>query len=340
VLIPAHNVEDYIGDCLESVTGQIDAGLSVEIIIVDDCSTDGTLDICRSHAAARQGIRIITHDINKGVSAARNRLLDEARGKYIWFVDADDRMMPGALARLMKILTENDVDMVVCDYVREDGAIHPTITGPGGQVEEDTEKLIEGIFRNRRLHLWTKIFRRSLADDGIRFPEGVCFEDIAVLPRLLLRVKSYIHVPEAWIFYRSRPGSIITLLVGSGRSFDKRRNNDLAIALAGFKTELERTLPSCSTQTHMAIAHFLAREYEKMARRYLRSRGAGDSLAFMRQEMGRYLGIMESQSPVPFREVAKFYWEKRRLIRWLALRFYLAFALPPAKTREVMSRRR
>lgn len=335
-LLPAYNVSEYIEECLTSIICQIDDSHRFEIIILDDASSDRTFEICQRYKECHGGnIKILRHESNKGVSAVRNALIQSAAGKYIWFVDADDKLMPGAVASMAKVLATNDVDMIVCDYVRGENVYHPTLDGVGWQVEHDTEKLLEGVFRNRRLHLWTKIFRRSLFDGGIRFPEGACFEDIAVVPWLLLRAKTYIHVPEAWVYYRSRPGSIMALVARSGRSFNRRLNEDLATALSGFGLDLERTLPVCSDRTKIAISVFLAREYAKIGKRYLWARGGGDGLLVMRREMGRYLTLMESESPVPFRKVASFYLRKGRLIRWFALRFYLAFALPNSKTVSV-----
>jgi hypothetical protein len=92
ILVPVYNVRPYIEECLASIIGQIVSVSGVELILLDDTSTDGSGDLCCQMAAGIDAdVRVMRHDENRGISAARNSMLEEARGEYIWFIDADDK---------------------------------------------------------------------------------------------------------------------------------------------------------------------------------------------------------------------------------------------------------
>lgn len=111
VIIPAYNVDKYIAETITSVVAQTRSDW--ELIIVDDGSTDNTLDeIRRRTADIAQPVRVL-HQDNSGLSAARNRGLEEAHGTYVYFLDSDDRISSNALAELTAIADSNDLDMVM-----------------------------------------------------------------------------------------------------------------------------------------------------------------------------------------------------------------------------------
>lgn len=117
-LLPVYNVESYLSECLESLLDQIGNDNGVQIVIVDDASTD------KSHAIARAFcsqyphlIKVLpNHRVNEGVSAARNRLIDAADGEHIWFVDPDDYILKDALRQLHIVLETYNPDIILCDY--------------------------------------------------------------------------------------------------------------------------------------------------------------------------------------------------------------------------------
>lgn len=113
VIIPAYNIEKYIGRCLDSVLSQIYENL--EIIIVDDGSSDGTGKILDDYEKRDSRIKVI-HKENGGVSSARNKGLDMAVGDYIGFVDGDDIIAPEMYETLVKLLEEEDADIAHCGY--------------------------------------------------------------------------------------------------------------------------------------------------------------------------------------------------------------------------------
>lgn len=324
ILVPVYNVRPFVEECLSSILYEMRDDAQVELIVLDDCSTDGSAELCRQMARAVGGrAHVISHARNRGISAARNTLVDAARGRYIWFIDADDRMVAGAIDALRAIVNIHQPDLISCDYVREGDVPFSTYDGPAHMLSDCTETLIAGIFARRRLHVWSRVWKRDLFSPAMRFPDGACFEDVAIVPRLLLQVRSFFHVPEPWIYYRSRPGSIMAQLARTAKAFDRRRNDELARALVGFHAELPHCLPGVSARTKMVIARFLEREYVKISKRLLRCPRSRASIAQLRREIGRYRGVMEGCSPVPFGQVAWQYLRNGKVVRagglWLAL---------------------
>lgn len=319
ILVPVYNVRPYVEECLNSILNQMD-GHDIELILLDDCGTDGSADFCASFLANCSGnVRMLRHDRNRGLSAARNTMLEAASGKYVWFIDSDDALLPGAIDALYQIALLHAPDTILCDYVREEGKRFIAFDGPRHVISDDLESLIAGTFSNRRMHIWSRIWKRDLFGDSIRFPEGACFEDIATTPRLMLRSKTFFYAAEPWLYYRSRPGSIISQLT-CARAFDPCRNDDLACALSGFHEELRVAIPDVSDATMFKIARFSGREFVKITKRLIRARLGWRKT---RSEIERYRAVMEACSPISFATLVRDYlWigkVDRALLLWLAL---------------------
>ena len=116
VIIPAYNAQVHLKRCLDSVCGQ--SYKDIEVVLVDDGSTDSTLQICEEYAKQDSRIRVF-HKENGGVAAARNLALDRAEGAMIAFSDADDYYEPMMLERLHDAMLKHDADMVCCGYLEE-----------------------------------------------------------------------------------------------------------------------------------------------------------------------------------------------------------------------------
>lgn len=324
MLIPVYNVRSFIEECLQSVLGQMRDHPGIELIFVDDKSTDGSADLCRRLTIdCGLNVRMLYHTENRGLSAARNSLLEAARGEYLWFIDSDDKILPGAIEALGAIVAERRPDIVICDYVREDEERYATFRGPGYCNHRAAEMLIAGTFASRRLHIWSRIWRRSLFDRAIRFPEGACFEDIATVPWLLLKAQSYHYAAEPWVYYRAHPDSIMARLSRARAGFDVRRNDDLARALEGFRQELARVMPHAEPATLAAVARFQSREFVKIVKRLARGLGRDRSWSELRRESERYRSMMEEGSPIPFATVVRQNLARGEVVRALALGFIL-----------------
>ncbi|BAV65046.1 hypothetical protein SCLO_1020060 [Sphingobium cloacae] len=323
ILIPVYNVLPWLEDCLSSVFSQIEGDEGIELILLDDRSTDGSAELAEALIASHGGrARLLHHAENRGLSAARNSMADAAAGDYVWFLDSDDALLPGAIGALREIVEGCRPDVVLCDYACSGGKVHATFEGPARQFRLGTEALVAGIFSRRRLHAWSRVWKREVLE-GVRFPEGVYFEDMATIPWLLLRAESYYYAAQPWVFYRSRPGSILAQVRAD---CDYRRDDELAGAMAGFREELVRVLPGVSQETRRLVALFLAREYVKLGKRLLRVRRRQRVLHLLRGDLSRYRKKMEAASPLPFAEIAACHARKGELVRWAALCFFLALS--------------
>ena len=163
ILIPAYNVERWLPRCLNSILSQVED--DIEIVIVDDGSTDTTLQCANEFAEKWNYIRVFSKH-NEGVGAARNYLLDKACGEFIWFVDSDDYIAEGALRHILSELNST-IDLLSVSY--NGGVFTPF---KGSAIEYIQKGYING-------YLWTKIIRRSVIEDAhIRFdPQRYSQED-------------------------------------------------------------------------------------------------------------------------------------------------------------------
>lgn len=197
VIVPVYNGEAYLEACIESIKNQSYPDL--EIIIVNDGSTDGTAQVCAGLRNAYENLHIITLG-DEGVSAARNAGIEAANGEFLMFVDADDRLRPGVLRGLYDILIETDSDAAGCGFaawgtadewecLRKEGEMPRTLTG--GQavtIYNNMRYLKEGILCGNT-RCWSKLYRRSLIGQ-VRFREGLSIgEDMLFLVELLPHVR-------------------------------------------------------------------------------------------------------------------------------------------------------
>lgn len=317
VLIPVYNVQDYLAQCVDSVLAQADDG--VEVVLYDDCSTDGSRALMQSLAARHPGrITLLDGDRNRGLSAARNRLLDASRGAWIWFLDSDDFLLPGAVAGLKAWADRGDVDLVLCDFrdhhdcprlrQRLLGERHQrTQDIPPRQPWCDAGRLMEGALTRSQLHAWSKIARRELYGDDLRFPEGRYFEDVFVSPTLMLRAQAVAYVPEPWIAYRKRPGSILS-------TPNPKKWQDLQDSVDHIPALLAARTPPLGTAPLAAAGYFAFRSWMRASSQAGRE---GDWATVNRQ-----LRQCEANSPVPLGEVLRYCLLRGWL--WRALRLYAA----------------
>ncbi len=222
ILIPVYNVQDYLVECLVSVVKQCDS--QIEIIVLDDKSTDGSLRVLNEFAASsHHPLKILQHPTNMGLSAARNSLLESAEGEYIWFLDSDDALNDGAVAELQSVVRQHSPELVLCDYRiwRTEGSSTygkakkerhvKTFAGPANELMSNPDQLFIGMYTHGKLHSWSKIAKRSLWAGDLQFPKGKYFEDMVVTPRLALRATTFYYSPSVWVLYRQREGSILAV---------------------------------------------------------------------------------------------------------------------------------
>lgn len=269
ILIPVYNVEKYIEECLLSVTKQWLPG--VEIILLNDCSQDASVNLIEQFASQSDvSLRLLSHEKNGGLSAARNTLMKAATGNYIWFLDSDDCLSDGAVRALKNIIEKENPDLVMCDYSvwRPDIAnvarqeVHTTgFSGESGSIKIDKNNLFQGLYAKGKLHSWSKIARRDLWLQ-VAFPEGKYFEDMATTPRLALLVDRYIYIDEPWVKYRQREGSILAVPT-------LQKINDMVDGNAGVLRDWLNAYPALSTSAQFTFIKYCVKVYF-FSRRQLR----------------------------------------------------------------------
>jgi len=264
ILIPVYNVETYLIACLESVCCQIDS--SVEVIVLDDCSTDNSKAVLIDFAEKTNSkLTLMQHEKNQGLSAARNSMLDIAQGTYIWFLDSDDLLEPGAVQQLKTITEQHSPDLVLCDFrvLREHqqpkhrmrGENHrAAFVGTENRLLNASENLFYGLYKKGELHIWSKIAKRTLWGDDLRFPVGRNMEDMVITPRLALRANTYYYQPSVWVAYRRRAGSILNTLTA-------KKLNDAALGSNGVLAEWLEKYPELSTESRLVFSHYCARTH-------------------------------------------------------------------------------
>lgn len=196
VIVPVYNSIDCLERCVRSICAQTYSDL--EIILVDDGSTDGTNRLCEQLAG--QDDRIVTyHKQNGGASSARNLGIDRASGEYLGFVDSDDYIEPYVYEKMMQVLSEKDCDVVQIsrDEVDEDGVRLPDVCVPPKEVRfcENETFVKELLLHQGDCSFCTKLVKKELFA-GHRFPEGVLNEDFSLLVDMLQEIDGIVILPE------------------------------------------------------------------------------------------------------------------------------------------------
>lgn len=210
IIIPVHNVEEYLREALDSALGQDHPQL--EIIVVDDGSTDSSPAIIQEYVDAGHPLIVISQQ-NRGLSAARNVGLERATGEWIQFLDSDDVLLPGAISAAVAAAEQEDLDLVLFD----------------ADIIGDTSRRAEDFYHRRRRFpacsgarmalmmresgayrdpVYLYLARRETGPRALRFLEGVQFEDIAYTAHRLVRARRAGHLRRSLIARRMRPGSI------------------------------------------------------------------------------------------------------------------------------------
>ncbi|MCR4661096.1 MAG: glycosyltransferase family 2 protein [Clostridia bacterium] len=211
IIVPVYNVEKYLDECLASILKQ--SFNEFEIILIDDGSTDKTVNICDDYEKKYENIRVF-HQNNKGVAACRNFGISLAKGSFISFVDGDDFIDQNYIKILYNTIKNiEDCDMSIC-YLQKryfEGDVLKNVSNPTFMISKtmdedsfwDTDFGMKGV-----INLMTnKMFRKTLFD-GLSF-EGIVYEDSRMIHNLVKKAKRMIVVPEVLYFLR-RYGNSLT----------------------------------------------------------------------------------------------------------------------------------
>lgn len=217
VVIPVYNIEKYLRECLDSIVNQsLD---DIEIICVNDGSTDNSLDILKEYESADSRLKVITQE-NKGIGSARNTALKSVKGEYVYFMDSDDILEPDALERLYELAIESGADFVMFKIIN----FHEDT---GERIDDDyysmpylKERVGEEAFNyddvsDMALDLcvcpYGSFFRRDFIK-GMEFPEGLLFEDNVFFTHAIFKADKIIFYDEFLYNRRLRPDSASAVL--------------------------------------------------------------------------------------------------------------------------------
>lgn len=211
VIVPVYNVEQWVQECINSIILQ--TYKNIEIIIVDDGSTDNSGTICDQIASNDTRIKVF-HKENGGLSDARNFGIDKACGKWITFIDSDDSIMNDTIETLYQLAVNTSADIAVCQYL--------LIDENGNEITRDVslekakEILLQGnnsimtdyiLNNNIGTVAWGKLYKTSMFEN-IRYPKGKYHEDVFTTYKLIARCEKLVYTSEKKYYYRQREQSI------------------------------------------------------------------------------------------------------------------------------------
>lgn len=210
VVVPIYNVENYLKRCIDSIVNQTYENL--EIILVDDGSTDGSSAICDAYAKKENRIKVV-HQKNAGLSAARNNGFKMAKGEYIGFIDADDYVEPAMYEELLHQMLLHGADMAIGNVCRVD---------ENGYLLEDTSAVTDAVYTKEEMlrkiteengvyfvTAWNKLYKREIFDK-VSFPEGKIHEDEFVIHEILDCCKKIVTTKKIYYYYVQRANSIMS----------------------------------------------------------------------------------------------------------------------------------
>lgn len=213
VIIPVYNVKAYLEEAIDGVIHQTYQDL--EIILVDDGSTDGSGEVCDEYVNKDERIKVI-HQENKGLSAARNAGLDICQGEVISFLDSDDVFDHDMLRRMLEVMNQTEAEIVECDILEYESKrpLKPNRASKAGdclsdglRIYDTREALYHQLTGEIFNSVWNKVYKRRIWE-RLRFREGKNYEDFDIILPLLSRAEKICVIDEGLVLYRKRPESI------------------------------------------------------------------------------------------------------------------------------------
>jgi glycosyltransferase involved in cell wall biosynthesis len=202
IIAPVYQVEKYIGQCIESVINQ--TFKNFELILIDDGSKDKSGNICDEYAKRDKRIHVV-HTENKGAASARNKGLDLATGKYIAFVDGDDYLAENMLDKLYKVITQENCDVVVCDFLNLHANSDKDFSLQLSDSKVSGREILSHLKNQKNYGVWTivwnKLYKKEILKD-LRFPEGKYFEDEIFSDQLYLICNEVQVISDVLYYHR------------------------------------------------------------------------------------------------------------------------------------------
>lgn len=208
IIVPVYNVEPYLDKCVQSILKQ--SYKNLEIILVDDGSTDASGTMCEEYAQMDLRVKVI-HKVNGGLSSARNMGLEVMSGFFFTFVDSDDYIHSECIKRLYSYMLQDKTDLCVCEPRRFKFTPSETssVLATSRHYIYDKESARRNtLARKIPMYACGKLFTANLKEH-IRFPEGKLYEDMPVIWHVIKHIKCMTYVQEGLYYYRQRSGSIL-----------------------------------------------------------------------------------------------------------------------------------
>ena len=203
IIMPVYKVEKYLSACIESIIAQTYQNL--EIILINDGSTDSCPQICDDYALKDDRI-IVIHQQNAGVAVARNNGLKNITGDFVSFIDADDIIIPTFYEKMLESLTQNKADVVECGFVRFANNTEINNELDRGKISEeiyDTEKALELLIKEEIKQMPCNKLFTAKVNEGIIFPSGRKHEDDFWAYQIIGNAKRVVRRNEVLYFYRT-----------------------------------------------------------------------------------------------------------------------------------------
>lgn len=210
VVVPAYQVEGFLAEALDSVLSQ--SYRELEVVVVDDGSTDGSGEIADRYAAEDPRVHVV-HQANAGLGAARNVGVRHATGDYLAFADSDDLVLPGAYGALVTALERSGSDLAVGAVERLEGTrrFRGPLMRENHQASRASVGVEEAPLMLADVFAWNKVYRRSFWDaEGLAFPEGVRYEDQPALTRALVAARFDVLTDPVYLWRVRSDGSSIS----------------------------------------------------------------------------------------------------------------------------------
>jgi glycosyltransferase involved in cell wall biosynthesis len=314
VIVPFYNVQAFAPDMLRSL--RANARSDFEFILVNDCATDETPEILARAVPDLPGARLVSHDINGGLATARNTGIDAARGEYLTFLDGDDWLAEGYLARLLDSIETLGTDFVRTDHVVCHGRRRTVARVPQGRrgIRLSPRAAILPADRTTSVdypYAWAGIYHRRLVDAGLlHFPDGLrTAEDRPWIWRLHREAESFAVVGLLGVFYRRGVTTSLTQ-IGDIRQLDFIRSFDQVLAETAADPEADRFLPKAVRTYCAIIAHHLNAidRYEPAVARKLKVMSAAAMKKMPQDVLTEALDSMDIERSVRLRRL------RRRLV--------------------------
>lgn len=221
IVVPVYNTEKYLKRCMDALLSQTLDKKKLEILIVNDGSTDSSPKIIESYRSKFPEVIKVYNKANGGQASARNLGIQKATGKYVGFADSDDFVDATLFEKLCNKAMAEDADLTECHYhsmleqetTDENGL--PTYKEIGTRGTIKAHEDVRELFINPQVSPWNKLYKRELlTDNKITFPEGMIYEDTAFYIKTLPFVKKHAYVDEKLVYYCVRKNSTMTSNLG------------------------------------------------------------------------------------------------------------------------------